>query len=349
MDPTRDPIEDGQIETKPSNIVQDALTGVYLIQALGRDKRPFDLSHLRVENTSGERCPFCPGHEHMTPPPGIWRWPKDGDPSSWQVRVVANKYAAMLIEGEPRFDETHLVDYKIISARGAHEVVIATPHHDATPATLGAAQWQLALTAIIARQHDLYFKFGGKLIKTWLSYGHPAGASQRHLHFQIMCLPINCERPIIDRAEEYRDVHQILLAEQIIARSQDDGLIVAKNDRFVALCPLASFQPYMIRIFPTVDAANLMQVEEHLFLLGQMLDEMMRRLEKVFGFVPSLAITFHEVPYTRSHAEDFFRCWLEIIPMVNRFAGFEWGDLFSCLINPVPPETAAAELRKVQI
>ena len=105
----------------------------------------------------------------------------------------------------------------------------------------------------------------------------------------------------------------------------------------------------MVRICPTIDAANLMQLEKCLLPLSQMIDEVMRRLEKVFGFVPSLAITFHEVPFTWSHAEDSFRCWIDVIPMVNRFAGFEWGNHFSCLINPVLPEKAAEALRSVSL
>jgi UDPglucose--hexose-1-phosphate uridylyltransferase len=64
----------------------DPETGDWNVVAPERAARP-------VDRTPGDaaRCPFCPGHEDLTPPE-VARFPADGP---WQVRVVPNRRAGL--------------------------------------------------------------------------------------------------------------------------------------------------------------------------------------------------------------------------------------------------------------
>jgi UDPglucose--hexose-1-phosphate uridylyltransferase len=74
-----------------------------------------------------------------------------------------------------------------------------------------------------------------------------------------------------------------------------------------------------------------------------------RTLKKVLAAIdavqaePAYNLYVHTAPL-RSPQLPHFHWHIEIIPRTARAAGFEWGS--GVFINAVPPETAAAELRK---
>jgi len=77
---------------------KDPITGRWVIIATGRSKRPGSY-HVEKDPsyTKPEKCPFCEGHEGMTPPEvyavrGAYSKP---DAPTWKVRVVPNKYPAL--------------------------------------------------------------------------------------------------------------------------------------------------------------------------------------------------------------------------------------------------------------
>ena len=80
---------------------QNYFTKEWVIIATERAKRPEDLVMHRPAKILPpfvETCPFCPGNENKTPPE-VMRVPTNGG-GPWQVRVVANKFAAF-ITGRP--------------------------------------------------------------------------------------------------------------------------------------------------------------------------------------------------------------------------------------------------------
>ena len=70
-----------------------------------------------------ERCPFCTGNEHMTPPT-VASSPSD---ENWQVRVVENLYPVLGDDST----STNLVFglQQAIDGYGRHEVIIDHPEH----------------------------------------------------------------------------------------------------------------------------------------------------------------------------------------------------------------------------
>ena len=47
---------------------RDPVTGRWVIISTDRQKRPHDFQFERAVAAGREQCPFCPGHEGMTPP-----------------------------------------------------------------------------------------------------------------------------------------------------------------------------------------------------------------------------------------------------------------------------------------
>ncbi len=117
-----------------------------------------DVTHLHAS------CPFCPGHERMTPPE-VYRV-GDGLPESaeWTVRVVPNKYPITDI----------------------HEVIIHGPSHDMPIEDMDEASIRDILKTYRNR-YRTHMDAGTVMI--FCNYGDAAGASKLHPHSQVVVIP----------------------------------------------------------------------------------------------------------------------------------------------------------------
>jgi UDPglucose--hexose-1-phosphate uridylyltransferase len=104
-------------------------------------------------------CPFCAGHEEMTPPQTLVL-PEQGD---WRVRVVPNLYPAL----------------------DRQEVVVQSPEHVRSIADLADDQIDLVAEAWQRRRAD---EPDGYLMAV-VNEGRQAGASLPHTHSQLAWLP----------------------------------------------------------------------------------------------------------------------------------------------------------------
>ena len=139
---------------------KDLVTGRWVIISTDRQKRPNDFRLERSASVGREQCPFCPGHEAMTPPEVLSYRQNGGAPNApgWDVRVVPNKYPALRVEGNLDREGEGLFDR--MNGIGAHEVIIETPHHDQTLATLPEGAIEKVLWAWRERVLDLQRHFG---------------------------------------------------------------------------------------------------------------------------------------------------------------------------------------------
>src|SRR5262245_16922994 len=102
---------------------RDPIVGRWVIIASERAKRPTDFRSERAPRASG-LCPFCYGQEDKTPPE-ILAYRPTGTPRDtpgWTVRVVPNKFPALMIEGALDREGEGLYDK--MNGIGAHEVII---------------------------------------------------------------------------------------------------------------------------------------------------------------------------------------------------------------------------------
>ena len=111
---------------------KDPILGRWIIMSQERRKRPTDFIIEEVRGTGGF-CPLCPGNESTTPSEVLaYRYDNrnEKNSSNWLVRVVPNKYPALIIEGDLSKEGEGLYDR--MNGIGAHEVIIETPNHGDT-------------------------------------------------------------------------------------------------------------------------------------------------------------------------------------------------------------------------
>ena len=138
---------------------KDPIVGRWVIISTDRAKRPTDFARENVK-LKGGFCPFCYGNEGKTPPEiQAYRPVSNGGPASqrdtpgWTVRVVPNKFPALGIEGSLNRQAEGMFDR--MNGIGAHEVIIETPDHTASLATLPSKRIEDVLWTFRDRILDL--------------------------------------------------------------------------------------------------------------------------------------------------------------------------------------------------
>ena len=186
---------------------KDPITGRWVIISTERGKRPSDFVRESVEIKGKGICPFCPGNEGKTPPE-ILAYGRNGtgrDTPGWTVRVVPNKFPALGIEGGLDREGEGLFDR--MNGVGAHEVIVETPDHNLTMATMSDRAVEEVLWAYRDRVVDLKNDRRFRYVLLFKNHGEPAGASLEHTHSQLIALPIVPKRvrEEVDNSKRYYD------------------------------------------------------------------------------------------------------------------------------------------------
>lgn len=323
---------------------KDPVVGRWVIISTERAGRPTDFASEPVRPAGGE-CVFCPGNEDKTPPEILAGRAPDGAPNGpgWSYRVVANKYPALRIEGELERTGDGLFDR--MNGVGAHEVVIETPDHAASLATLSADAVADVLLAFRERVLDLKKDPRFEYVLVFKNHGEAAGASLEHPHSQLIAtpiIPIMVAEELHGSAQYYAMKERCVWCDIVRQERREGSRQILELNGFVALGPFAPRFPFETWILPTRHRAAFEDsgVDE-LRGLAEVLGEFLRRLNGLLHD-PPFNFMLHTAPLRDGQPESFH--WhLEIIPKLTKVAGFEWGSGF--FINPVPPEDAAEALR----
>ena len=328
---------------------KDPVTGRWVIIATDRAKRPTDFVRDKVQIRGGGFCPFCYGNESKTPPE-ILAYRSDGSAANtpgWSLRVVANKFPALGIEGFLNRQGEGLYDK--MNGIGAHEVIIETPKHDMTLASLPARQVEDVLWAYRDRIIDLKKDHRFKYILIFKNHGDAAGASLEHTHSQLIALPVVPKRVSeeVDGAREHYNFKERCIFCDIIRQETESKIrLISENDGFLAMAPFAPRFPFEMWIIPKTHQCAFEESQKREFeQLAPMLKDMLARLDRVLDF-PAYNYIVHTSPIGES-ADDFYHWHMEIMPKLTKVAGFEWGTGF--YINPTPPEESAKFLREAAV
>ena len=325
---------------------KDPVLGRWIIIAEERAKRPTDFI-VAAAPTSGGFCPLCPGNENTTPPEVLAYGRSYGVPVNtpgWQVRVVPNKYPALVIEGE--LDRQGEGLYDKMNGIGAHEVIIESPRHDDIFAELGTEHMVMVFQAFRARIQDLERDPRFRYVLVFKNYGRAAGASLEHSHSQLVALPI-LPRMIVSELqgtlEYYNYKERCIYCDIIRQEIQQKVRVVCQNELFITMTPFAPRTPFEMWILPKHHESGYHnQSDQQLAVLAEIFSETLRRLDACIPGVP-YNFVLHTQPL-RSESLKHFHWHFEIVPKLTSIAGFEWGSGF--YINPMPPEEAALYLRE---
>jgi UDPglucose--hexose-1-phosphate uridylyltransferase len=328
---------------------KDPITGRWVIISSERGKRPSDFVRESVQMKGGANCPFCPGNESKTPPE-ILAYGRNGsgkDSPGWSIRVVPNKFPALGIEGSLDRQGEGLFDR--MNGIGAHEVIIETPEHMSTLATLQEKAVEEVLWAYRDRVLDLKNDRRFRYILLFKNHGEAAGASLEHPHSQLIALPIVPKRvrEEVDNSRRYFDVKERCIFCDMIRQELDTGTrVILGNDQFIALAPYAPRFPFETWILPRQHSSAFENQASSVYAsLSKLLREFLARLDAVLNR-PAYNYVIHTSPIGEE-INDHYHWHMEMMPKLTRVAGFEWGTGF--YINPTPPEEAARFLREAQL
>ncbi len=293
-----------------SQLRHDPLSGHDVIVAEGRSARPTTFAGATADAAGVEGCPFCPGHESQTPPELARTGAGAPGSPGWRVRVFPNLYP--------------IVD--------AHEVVVLSPDHSRSFADLDDAE----AADVVGMWRDrvrAHLDGGAAYAVAILNHLRGAGASIAHPHAQIFALDLV---PPGVAAETARVRHAA--RDPVTADAADDALAIERGE-VVVWCPHASSAPYLMRVAHTAAGARFDEADDEMVAItATTLRDALARLREVLGDPP-----YNLVVHTAPPGAAPFHWYVEVIPRISVVAGFEQAT--GILVNTVPPERAAPELR----
>lgn len=324
---------------------KDPVLGRWIIIATERGKRPSDFV-IAESQTTGGFCPLCQGNENTTPHEVLVYGRDNSAPDSpgWKVRVVPNKYPALVIEGDLNREGEGLYDK--MNGIGAHEVIVESPRHEDTLSELPSEHIVMVLRAFQVRIKDLEHDDRFRYVLIFKNFGKAAGASLEHSHSQLVALPVlprKIESELTGALTYYNYKERCVYCDIISQELKQDVRVVCKNESFITITPFAPRTPFEMWILPLRhSSAYHEQTEQQLTDLAEILSESLSRLDACIPNVP-YNFVLHTQPLRSQHMKHFH--WhFEIVPKLTSIAGFEWGSGF--YINPMPPEEAASYLRE---
>lgn len=328
-----------------SEIRYDALHDTHVIIAPERLHRP-DTLKKSLSALEQNDCPFCEGHESMTPKEifALRSQESLSNQTGWKTRVVPNLYKALAIEAPY---QQHDGAFSYWDGFGAHEVIIDTPHHKISMMEWTQEERVLWVKTLQQRVEDLRRDSRLAYISLFKNEGYSAGSTMEHSHTQLIALPIipqNIHR-FNQHAINFYHHHHVALMESILnSELKDASRIVASCGEFIAYCPYASSYPGEVMIssknyIGQIDTIIEKDIEDLALLLGIVLD----RLNQALGDI-HFNLSLSTPPLSdEGGVKEAHRLCLRIMPRLYRFGGFETST--QMMINPFSPEYAAKLLR----
>lgn len=304
---------------------------------------------------SGDVCPFCPGHEHLTPPE-IAAYRKDGAPApgpGWTVRVIpeADPYfrieAGLVREGVGLYDK--------VTPRGAAELIIESPRHDDTPGTMPLGQWEQVLWMYRDRIRDLKRDQAIRDLLITRRYRRP-GARITHPYSRLTAIPIifdEVRRKLTEARQYYEYKRRCVYCDIVRQELGEERRVVRATPAFVLLAPYAPRARLEVWVLPRQHAAAY---EEALMPgtapeLAGLLRGYFQTLAEALGN-PSFEMTLYTCPNRSSRlmpgewatiGEDYH--WhLEIVPGADRLT-----TVGGIHVSEVFPEDYALQLREAWV
>ena len=325
------------------------MTGRWVIISTERQKRPNAFQVQPVTAIGAEHCPFCAGREDLTPPEVLAYRHNGSGPNTagWDLRVVPNKFPALKVEGGLEREGEGMFDR--MNGVGAHEVIIETPDHGKTLATMSESEIERVLYAFRDRIQDLKKDRRFRYILIFKNHGAAAGATLEHTHSQLIALPIvpDFVREEIEGARRHFTAKERCVFCDIIKQEVSAGTrVIIENADLIALAPYAPRFPFETWLLPRRHSSRFEDAPRHEYEgLARILKSVLVRIDRTLDR-PAYNLIIHSSPFTEEN-NDYYHWHVEVIPKLTKVAGFEWGTGF--YINPTAPEEAARVLRDARV
>jgi UDPglucose--hexose-1-phosphate uridylyltransferase len=297
-------------------------------------------------------CPYCPGGESLSGNE-IAAYRKEGSVSNgpgWTVRVVPEADAYFRIEWELVREGVGMFD--MITPRGASELIIESPNHDDTLASMDAEQLEAVLWMYRDRLMDL--KRDGQIRDILINRHHKKpGVPPHHPYSRITAIPIvfdETRRELYQAREYYQYKRRCLYCDMLRQEIAAEERVVRLTPAFAAVVPYAARTSVETWVLPRQHGCSF---EDGLTAdsardLARLLSNYFRVLARDYGD-PGFEMLLHTAPNLRSRIlqgdwttiRDDYHWHIEIVVVperANRVGGI--------YVNEMPPEQTAADLRR---
>ena len=323
----------------------DPLSGHWVNIAAIRAQRPNEFR--RVESRQPDAiCPFCAGQESQTPS-AILELNSSNEPTGpWLVRVVPNKFPAFA----PQFElvQESLGPYSRVAGGGLQEIIIESPRHVTSVSQLSDVELSLSFRAYQLRIEAALKHDHVRHVSMFKNCRAEAGASIEHSHSQLVGSPI-LAGPLTARWERcsvaFRETGCSLLDSIVQFEIKNGCRQIETQGKFVAFCPFASRFAFQVWIAAHSPVRSFEKLErEDLEDVSRLVRSTVNRLERTLD-APPYNWVLHLPPKLAPEktAQEMFPWFIELIPRLSLWAGFELSD--GGWINDCPPEFAARKLR----
>jgi UDPglucose--hexose-1-phosphate uridylyltransferase len=329
-----------------SQLRKDPVTQRWVIISPGRAEIPLPSQPPRPPGLPPEACPFCPGNEAKAGRE-IYVEREPGSPANgpgWWVRVVADRYPILRIEGG--LEKAAEGMYDSMNAIGAHELLIETPEHDQHWAALELLQLDRVLRACQQRSLDLRNDVRFRHL-IWVKNHGLVTSLFQHQHSHIVATPFvprAIEEELKGFGEYMRWKERCVLCDMAKQELAFGRRVVLREGGILAFVPFAPRFPYECWIMPTAHGHDF----------GAAPGATLRDLARVVhGILARMRSLLQDPPYTLAlhssplgeYVREEYHWHIELVPRPPHVLGLEWGT--GIYINPLPPEIAAERLRNL--
>ena len=321
------------------------ITREWVIVLTERARNPVDFKQKRDKRAIPEfleTCPFCPGNEHKTPNE-IMRIPDNG---SWLVRVIPNKFPALLPDGERIRTNQGLK--QSITGIGTHDIIIESPSHNTPTALLPIENIINVFRTYKKRFLEVYGTPFIRHVMIFKNQGECSGTSIVHPHSQLIGTPITPfqARDRVYEARRFFDSSgECMMCATIRDELADGRRVILNTEHFVTFIPFAALSPFHIWIFPKKHRATFSDIsDEEIADLSIHHKTILSKL--YFGLEnPDFNYVLRS-EHIREACSEYFHWYLSIVPRLAQASGFELGS--GMYTNNAIPEEVADFLRKVK-
>ncbi len=324
-----------------SQLRLNPLTGRWVTIVADRAERPSDFAprNAQVEADPGRPCPFCPGHEEATLP-ALETLDEGGH---WRMRVIPNLYPAF--DGDEPFAVHHLGPVHVeAESSGIHEVFVFTPQHSGGAHELSDDESGDLMLMLKRRLQEHAATSHVRYTQAIINHGREAGASLAHPHGQLLGLPFVPGEILEEQRAFTRFEGGCILCATVEAELVDGKRVIFATDDVVCVSPFWAGTPYELLIIPRSHDLHLTDSTDlTLRAVGVAIRDSLVALREVHGDM-AYNLVFHTAPH---HYNGSFHWHVHLFPKLVTTAGFERGT--GVMINIVPPEAAAQQLRSVAV
>lgn len=290
-------------------------------------------------------CPLCP-----TRPGGP---PTELERESFDIAVFDNRFPSLLAAPPaPAVEGTSLTP--VAPSVGACEVVVYTPDHEATLATVGESRIRRLIEVWAHRTLVLGGRPEVSAVFVFENKGEAIGVTLHHPHGQIYAyswLPAVLRVEADNGREHLARTGRCLWCDLAGQERADGRRIVLETEAWQANVPFFARWPYEVHVAPRRHLGWLHELDgREVDDLAGVLSRLLRAYDGLFGFSLPYVMALHQRP-TDGGDHDGSHLHFEFYPpnrtesRLKYLAGSEAGA--GAFINDTLPEETAARLREV--